>query len=571
MDSARVHFEVFVRKKPGSSWSLEMATENRSLAMETAEDLVKEGHVAAAKVTKETLDEETREFQTVSILNVGAPEAARKKPVAAQELEPLCVTPQDLYTVHARDRIGRLLEAWLNRNRATPFELLHRPDLIEQLEAAGSELQHAIQKISVPEAQARGRTVHDLMRTFHALVQRAIDRVMRDSKRGALPDIDKEGFAAVCVRVVRDPDNAYLVGAGVAASIAPSRSWTEKINRLLDLADGAPSEGPARKLAISVLEQPLAEILVCKPGLDDILGKGMDLGGDLAALTRLAACEAVEVLIGMEPSVAKIMPPLSPGAKRLAGWLGAEDFADVRTALGKRILQELNGNRRLRPSDAAGEIDVLRGLAMALTAAAGKLLPLDDVQEAFSARSKMLVAGDFVEAYLGPEKTAREEAEALVWLTENVIGASNKRLAARWLRGTISSLRFDQELKAGEETAAVKLAALASLQRAVGRCGMMEEDRDPIQAKLGDMGGAVEAAAKLTASIAKAPAPAIHRLTLLLRLASGESAPLGPAADRARAEAMKLVRHDDTRAELSQAPDQASAVRDLIQQAGLAA
>ncbi|MEO8114498.1 MAG: hypothetical protein ABI655_08960 [Phenylobacterium sp.] len=570
MDNARVHFEVFVRKKPGSSWSLEMATENRALAMTTAEDLVKEGHVVAAKVTKETLDEETREFQTVSILNVGTKEAARK-PAIAQDLEPLCVTPQDLYTVHARDRIGQLLEAWLNRNRATPFELLHRPDLIETLEAAGSELQHAIQKIAVPEAQARGRTVHDLMRTFHALVQRAIDRVMRDSRKGVLPDIDKEGFAVCCVRLARDPEGTYLVGAGVAASIAPARSWTEKINRLLDLADGAPAEGAPRKLAVAVLEQPLAEILVCRPGLDDILGKGMDLGGDLAALTRLAACEAVEALIGIEPSVAKVMPPLSPGAKRLAAWLGAEDFADVRTALGKRILRELNGPRRLRPTDAAGEIDVLRGLAMSLTAAAGKLLPLEDVQSAFSARSKMLVTGDFVEAYLGPNKTAREEAEALVWLAENVIGPANKRLAARWLAAVISSLRFDQELKTSAETPANKLAALAALQRAVGRCGLMEEDRDPIQAKLGAMGGTIEADAKLTASIAKAGAPAVHRLTLLLRLASGEAAPLGPAADRARVEALKLVRHDDTRAELSQAPDQAGAVRDLIQQAGLAA
>ena len=62
-----------------------------------------------------------------------------------------------------------------------------------------------------------------------------------------------------------------------------------------------------------------------------------------------------------------------------------------------------------------------------------------------------------------------------------------------------------------------------------------------------------------------------HRLTLLLKLASGESAPLGPAADRAKAEALKLVRHADTRAELSGAPDQVEAVRDLIQQAGLAA
>jgi hypothetical protein len=119
MVGADVHFEVFVRKKAGDGWSLEMASENRALAISTAEELMAEGRVAAAKVTKETLDEETREFRTVTILNLGAPDTAKKSKVK-ETSEPLCVTPQDLYTIHARERIGRLLEAWLQRNNATP-------------------------------------------------------------------------------------------------------------------------------------------------------------------------------------------------------------------------------------------------------------------------------------------------------------------------------------------------------------------------------------------------------------------------------------------------------------------
>ena len=38
-----------------------------------------------------------------------------------------------------------------------------------------------------------------------------------------------------------------------------------------------------------------------------------------------------------------------------------------------------------------------------------------------------------------------------------------------------------------------------------------------------------------------------------------------------REEAMKLVRQEDTRTELAKAPEQVAQVRDLIQQAGLAA
>ncbi|RAK57271.1 hypothetical protein [Phenylobacterium deserti] len=571
MVSARVHFEVYVRKKPTSGWTLEMATENRALAISTAEDLIKEGRVTAAKVTKETLDEETREFQTVTILNLGAPDTTKKRKVK-EDIEPLCVTPQDLYTIHARERISRLLEAWLERRSATAFELLHRPDLVEKLEASGTDLQHAIQKIAVPEAQARGATTHDMMRSFQQLVERAVDRLMSDHRKGALPDLAKEGLNVAAERLAHHPDRHYLMGCGVAAAIEPASSWSEKVAMLLDLADSAPHAGPGRALVLSTIEQPLAEILGGKLGLEELLGRGMDLGGNLAGMTRLTASEAVDKLIEVEPSVAKVMPKLSASAARLSKWLTAEGFLEVRTALGKRILAELNGPRRLRPGDAAGEIDILRALAMSLTSASGNLLPLDEVQSAFSARSKMLVTGDFVESYLGREMSAIQEAEALVWLTENVIGPANKRQAGRWIKAVVSALRFEKEFRKNEEESpAARLAQLAVLQKSVSRCGLVPEDYVPIQQKIGEIGGMVEAEGKIAWTLGRAQAPVVQRLTVLLRLASGESAPLGPAADRARSEAMRLIRQDDTRAELAKAPEQMSAMREMIQQAGLAA
>ena len=562
---AQVHYELFIRRTPSGGWTLDMATENRAQAVANAEAMMKEGKVAAVKVTKETLDEETREYQSISILSLGATEMAKKKAVKENN-EPLCVAPQDLYTVHAREKIGRLLEGWLERKNCTPFELLHRADLVEELESSGTDLQHAIQKVAIPEAQARGLSVHELMRTFQSLVERAIERLLKDFRKGNLPDLDKEGFAAAAERISQQPDRAYLLGAGVAVSIAPARSWTEKITRLLDLADAAPVTGPPRALALIVIEQPLAEILGSRLGLDDIIGKDLDLGARLAAMTRLCACDPVEALMRIEPAVAKIMPELSPTAQRLAHWLATEDFQSVRVAIAKRVVRELTGPRRLRPGDAEGEIAVIRALAMALTAAAGTLIPLDDVQEAFTTRSRMLVTGDFVESYLGSGRSAREEAEALVWLVENVIGAANKRQAGRYLSAGVAALRFEKEFRVGQDSAPVKLAALATLQRSCGRGGLVAEDFGPIQAKLGDIGGLVEADAKIVTYLSRSNIPPAHRLLLLLRMAVGDTAPLGPAADRARSEALKLVRQDDVRAELAKTPERMGQVRDLIQQ-----
>lgn len=570
MDGFKVHFEVYIRKAPGGPWVLDLATENRASAIKHAEELMAEGRVAAVRVSKETFDEDTREFATVIILKLGQAEGGPKaKP--KEEPQPLCVTPQDLYTLHARERIGRLLEGWLERNNATPFELLHRPDLVEKLDASGIDLQHAIQKIAVPEAHARNMSVHELIRVFQALIERAVDRLMKDSRKGNLPNLDKEGFAAAAERLATDPERGYLLGAGVAASIAPARSWSDKVDRLMDLADAAPDKGQGRGLALSTVQQPLAEILEAKPGMTDVLGKGEDLGANLAAMTRLAAYDSVEALMSIEKSVKKVMPELSDLAVRLAKWLAGEGFQDTRAAIGRRILRELMGPRRLCPGDAEREIDVLRALAMSLTAASGNLLPLEEVQTAFTARSKMLVTGDFVEAYLGQGKTAYQEIEALIWLTENVIGAANKRQAGGWLKAIIASLRFEKEMTGPDESAVARLAQLATLHRAVGRCGLAEADYQPIQEKLGDIGGEVESRARVTSNVARANVPPLHRLMLLLKLAAGETAPHGPAAVRARNEAIKLFRLDDTRAQLAAAPEQMAQVRELIQQAGLAA
>src|SRR5215472_10714742 len=563
MERSQVHYELHVRHSPGAPWKLEMASENRAQVVGSAETLFAEGRVAAVRVSKEILDPETHEFQSVSVLSRGK---------AIEDREALCVTPQDLYSPHARDRIGRLLEGWLARNCATPFELLHRADLIERLDAAGAELQHALQKIAVPEAQARGVSTHELMRSFQALIERSISRVIKDTRHGRFPTLEPADYAAAASRARQDPEPAYALAGAVAAHLAPAETWSHKVALLLDLADAAPGEpGPARALAFHVLEQPLSEILGARAGLAELLGEGLDLGGQLAAMTRLVAGDAVAALTAVEPKFGRSLPPLAGPAARLAAWLAQPPFEASRAAVARRILRELIGPRRLRPASPRDEIELLRALGMALTAAAGRLLSPETVREAFAARSRTLVTSEFVEALVGRDGSAREEAELLIWLCENVVGGANKRQAARYLVAHVGSARFEQEMRRGAESPSVKLAALAALQRDAGRTGLDESDLRRVQARLGELGGLIEGDVRLCAVLAQAPAPAVQRLSVLLRLAAGGAAPFGPAADRARDAALKVLRSERARAELAAQPEQLAQVRDLMQAAGLAA
>ena len=565
MSDGQIHFEVFARRNQNASLVLEMATEDRARAMAYAEELLESGSVAV-RVSKEVLDPESGEYSSVTILAKGLA-APKKSKALVEDAGPPCVTPQDLYSMHARQRIVRLLEGWLGRYKATPFELLHRPDLAEKLEASGTDLQHAVQKIAIPEAQDKGVSVHEVIRNFNGLIERAIARLITDGRQGKLANFKNEPFAVACARLLEDPEANYKLGGGVADYLADAKTWRDKIDRLLDLADAAPADPRPRALAFEVIEQPLGEILGSRQGMAELLGPDLDLGGSLAALTRLTAGPVVDAISTVDPSVNKSMPKLEGAAKRLSRWMEGAYFQSVRMAIGKRVISEIKSSRRLRPTDTNAEIDLLRALAMALTASQGKMLSGDDIRDAFIQRSSMLIGAEFVTAVVTETKTAEDEVRALIRLAENVTGAANKNQAAQWLVGAVTALRFEREMRGARDQALGKLQMMAELLKAIGRVDLPESEKNLLNRRLGDLGGLVEQDAQIVASLMRSPLPAVQRLNMLVRMAAGEAAPPGPAAARAKEAALKLSRVPEVRADLAKSPETLQKLRPLLAQA----
>lgn len=566
-----VHYELYIRKTAPAPWSLMLATEERKAALDAAEEILSDKRAVAVRVTKETLDPETMAFNSVTILTKGAPEAQRKRLVADNDKSPNCMGPQDLYAPHARELIGRVLEDWLMRQGATAFELLHRPDLAERLEASGVELQHALQKVAIPESQNTGQTAHDLIRHYQRLADQASERLIAAGRKGSFPDLTKRPLAEVAQKLAGTPDRAFVMGGVVSGALIGLRGARPRLDRLMDLADAAPKDGGPRALVMVAIEQILCELLAARTSLAEILGPALDQGGSLAAVVRMVAPREIEALIEMDPRMALLTPSVDGPAARLGRRLEAGEYPVLAAALARMVLRELMGPRRLRPSDAPGEIDILRTLAVSLTATAGRLLTLEEVQSAFTERSKSLVTADFVQAYVAPCETVLCEAEQLTRLCENVTGNANKRSAARWLAACVTSLRFESEMRISGQTAARKLQILAALTRSVKAAALSENDTEQILGGIGHVGGVIEAEAKLTASLARASAPVPQKLSALLRLAAGETAPLGPAADRAKTEAIKLFRAPEVRAALGAAPETIAPLKGLMKAAGLAA
>lgn len=568
-----VHYEVYIRKTAPAPWTLQMATEDRAYAIETAEGLLDDSRAAAVRVTKETLDPENMEFNSVTVLTRGAPEVQRKRVVPEDEAGPRCGSPQDLYAPMARDQIGRVLEDWLNRQGVTAFELLHRPDLAERLEASGVELQHAIQKVAVPESQAVGQPVHDLVRHYQKLADKTIERLMTAGRRNQFPDLENHSIADLAHRLAGQSDRAFIMGGIVSGALKGVRGGRARLDRLMDLAERAPMDGAPRAMVMVPIEQVMCELFAARTNLADVLGPALDQGASLAAVVRMVAPREVEALIRQDPRLALHVPVVEGPAARLGGRVASGEFPLLSAALARMVVRELMSPRRLRPTDPAGEIDILRTLAMTLTATAGRLLTLEEVQTAFSERSKALVTADFVAAYVKTCTSVLCEAEALTRLCENVTGTANKRSAARWLSACVGSLRFEAEMRApsADQTPAQRLGVLAGLTRAVRTCGLNDRDETEIIAAIGAVGGAVEADARIVLILARAPAPLPQKLSVLLRMAAGETAPPGPASDRAKAEAIKLFRAPANRAALAAEPETIAPLKGLLKAAGLAA
>ena len=566
-----VHYEVYVRKTAPAPWTLLIATEQRAHAMETAEETLRDKRAAAVRVTKETLDPDTMEFNSLTVMTRGVPEVVSKRPIRSDDNRPSCNGPADLYAPHARELLARVLEDWLNRNGVTAFELLHRPDLAERLEASGTEVQHAIQKVAVPESQNTGQPLHELIRHYQKLGSQAMERLIAAGRRDVFFDLEHRKLEDVANRLSGKGDRAFLMGGTICKALIGVRGARARLDRLMDLADQAPADGPPHALVMVEIEQLLGEMLTSRTSLAEVLGPALDQGGSLAAVVRMVAPREIDMLIRHDPRMALLMPVVDGAAERLGRRIEAGEFPILAASLARMVLRELMGPRRLRLSDAPGEIDILRALAMALTATAGRLLTLEEVQQAFSERSKSLVTADFVAAFVKDCDTVLCEAEQLTRLCENVTGGANKRSAARWLDACVTSLRFESEMRAPGLSASKKLAVLARLQKSVFASALGENDETKIAGAIGVVACAVEADAKLVVSIARASAPLHQKLAALLKLAAAEGTPRGPVTERARAEVLKLFRAPETRVSLAASPETLAPLKDLMKAVGLAA
>ena len=532
--SQEKHFEIFLKKNSKSGWALFDAFTDRDTAIRKAHSLLAEFKDGSVRVTKEKFDNAERTFRSVPIFEGGKDRYQIETDNKAEASLP-CLTPDDLAKPHARDTIRRALTGWFERNKAVPMELLHRPDLVETLEASGTELQHAVQKIAVASAQDSAADVQTFVKQLNDLVQKALTRVYKDGRDGRITTYPKgEDFSKVAAKIHQNDPRAYALRSAMADALKNKKNYGDKLDALLDMADDLPADEAAQEFARAEVDGYLTDVIGFEAGRDALLGKCNDLG------------EAVERLICIydgDPD-ADAMNLAPAAAKRMAKRIAAKQLDGCRSALAQQLLKELEKPKRLRPKSVREEVRLARELAQKLVTCAGQDLPLDQMSKAFTARSARLLQPETIDELLRFTNDVNEELDRLLGLEENIVGEANKRKLAGYVRTTIGSNPMDQHFVRGPGKPLERMSLLTSHQTRILRGGFTAEDKADLAAMIDKLGMKIIDDTKILNAVEAGPRPALDKAEGLLRLATAGALPVGECRNDAQARALRQIKSE---------------------------
>jgi hypothetical protein len=514
-----IHYEIFSRQGAKGGWRMLDVRNDREAALEFARSLMAGEKATGVKVVKETYNDETGDYLTLKIFEDGHNQF---KSTPAEEDVPHalpCFKPDDLYSYHARATISRLLADYLARCKLTVTELSHRADALEKLEATGTVLQHAIQKVAVAQAASTTTPVQQIIKNLNELIDGAIHRVYRDRRKGVFPNVPAEQFSALAAKLDGQPEAAYVLNGALALYLSDAKGWDEKVMRLLALI-GA-SDGKGRALLFSSIDSILAEVLSGSAALHDLIGAHETFGQELASL--------VELFLGAGPEEG------GAGLTALARHFAADDLPEARTAIAARLMAEFKSVKRLSPASLFEEFKTLRRIADRLVRGIGKYLSHEDLVAAFTLRARRLVTHETLSEHLADAANAEEKLARLLFVEENIIGVENKRKLATFILPTITAPAFGTHFHNVKTPVLARLQGLAQLQLRVRRSGLQEEQRREIADLLDKLASEIEVKTKLLDSVLANARSPVERAITILKLCTGGLLTEGRLSGKARA------------------------------------
>lgn len=558
MISKETHFELFLRKSPKASWTLSDALKNRQAAIERAKDLLKSYPNGGVRIAKEEHNAKDNSYGSIIVATLG--DCADLRPVKTRSFTPQntpsCVTATDLTKPAARKTYLEVMPRFLEANRVLPGELIYRTDLLERLEASGSEITAAIQRVAIARAAGSGE-LHGIARQLHELVGQAINGAFKEKKAGFFLKFDVP-LDELLVLARSKPHPRKALASAFADKLARATTWPTKLDQLLEIWKEAEKLLESdQRLANEVLSDFFAEWIDIPGALDAILGKTEDTG------------DLVDKLIAVLEPLSKKSPqedPLYnlPSARTLSEAITLGLLPSARNTIISRIFSELSSNRRLISGCLQTEFMMLKKFGDRLV----KVLLANrraEMYESFCARSKRLMASDTVETFLS-DFDVIERPRRLLQLSDYLVGYDARTKLAALVRGYISQPAFEAAVMNSKASTMMALSLLRQTQLKLLSSDLPESDRIHGAQELDSLGVRLVSQSQIIRQVAQKSGSPVLAALALFRMA-GEAMPRGRSAVLAASAAGKLLRTDDAQTAVQGNPDLKATLRELAAKA----
>ena len=560
MAGRETHFELFLRKNPKSSWVLSDAVPDRQKAIDKARQLVKSYPTGGVRVLKEERDDATGGYNSVVVVSVGNCEEPRRQSrrdfgnLAAST----CVGPADLFKPEARKTYQEVMPRFLEKNRVLPGELVFRTDLLEQLEAGGSDITQAIQRVAIARSGG-GDDLHAIARQLHEMVSIGINNVFKDRKAGQFLTFDKP--LVQIVREARKKANPNLAfSSALADRLKRAPNWRDKLSALLEVWEEVETLDSADKnFCNDILTHYFSEWIEAPNTLTHMIG---DTDHPAQMVDRLIS--VLEPEKSDSEGVSASQPPAT--LQTLSRAISRGVLPTARNRIISLIFEQLSSNKRLFPADLQSEFDLLKNFGDRLVKLLGGQRQAE-MYEAFCKRSKLLMTIDTVEAYL--EKFDMSERPGkLLTLSANLAGEEAKSRLVSVLRGYISQPQYEVSIL-GAKNPVMTLSSLRTTQLALMSSKLPAQDRLHGARDIDTLGVRLIGQSQLFRTMVKKAGTPERAALALFRLAA-EALPHGQCARLAAGTATRILQGEDTKSRLAADPDMKLALAQLARSAQLA-
>lgn len=558
MSNKETHFELFLRKSPKVGWTLNDAVKDRQTALERAKTLLRSYPNGGVRIIKEAHNKAENSYDSVVVTTLGNCDEPRKgKSRTFTPQNPgSCVSASDMSSPAARKTYLEVLPRFLEAHRILPGELVYRTDLLERLEASGSEITAAIQRVAIARA-AGGDDLHGIARQLHDLANQAINIAFKDKKAGAF--LKYEGsLEEVIYQARRKESPRKALASAFADKLMKATNWPDKLNSLLEIwREAEQLLENDRRLANELLSDLFSEWIEVPGALNAILGDTRDAGD---VVDRLIAV--------LEPKPkSKDMPnPLGrlPAAQTLAEAIHLGLLPSARNTIITRIFNEISSNRRLITGSLLLEFQMLKKFGDRLVVVL-QTNRRAEMYDAFCARSKRLMATDTVEAFL-EDFIPIERPRMLLQLGDNLVGHEARAKLAALVRGFIGQPAFEAAVLNDKGNTMMVLSTLRQTQLKLLSSGLPEMDRIHGAQDIDSLAVRLVSQSQIIRQVARKAGSPVLASIALFRMAS-EALPKGRSAVLAASAAGKLLRSDDAQIAIKGNADLKSTLRDLASKA----